>query len=421
MAFFMNAIAVAIFTCSIVKDTAAQGAQVQNNDNSEQFALLCRIYNVAKNPPIHHVDFQDPNKIVDDIDTLNSSLYEEKQHNETEHVGNSSDTQPKPTTTREAAVAQAILRRIAQKAHTILDEIRKVNATRNIEKVKGEFAKVILGEMMNESHLCDGALKDVKDRATACGNTGHSSKGASAGKNLVVDFYCLCAMRVESIGRDQDGIENVCGVYVGSSKKNGNHGWGDACPVTSSTMWASIKKECGKRLQHHPKSTKDGHEVLEDFLKHLELGGVYRWETTGKESSRKAGMLGTGVASEKEGKNILCDGKKGEKNGQPPGGVCVYYGPSDWGNNIPWMVKFKTALASADALNNKTATIQRDIDKLQKLLRRAEEIYHTTQVISEIQNPAVPKDFQTAAKRLTAYSADRKHNTYHFILLFVLL
>ncbi|CCD13583.1 unnamed protein product, partial [Trypanosoma congolense IL3000] len=122
---------------------------------------------------------------------------------------NSSDYQVQPTITRESAIAQAILKRITQKAHTILKEIKRVNATRDIEKVKAEFAKVIFGEGVNKSHLCDGALKDVKDRATACGKPGAGEKGGSAGNNLVVDFFCLCAMST-----DGEGIGSVCSVEV---------------------------------------------------------------------------------------------------------------------------------------------------------------------------------------------------------------
>ncbi|CCD15001.1 Variant surface glycoprotein [Trypanosoma congolense IL3000] len=422
MACFMIVIAVAFFFASSTTGVRGNSAVVQAGDNAEQFSLLCRIYNVAKNPPINYVDVQDPYEIVEEIDSINISVAEEKQFNETEPVDNSSVAQVKPITTREAAVAQATIRRITQKAHTILDEIRKVNATRDIEKVNDEFAQVIFGEGMNESHLCDGALKDVAERGSACGSPGLSSKGKSAGKNLVMDFFCLCAMRIDN---NKEGIHDACGMQVGSSSRNGKHGWDTACPATSSTMWASVKKECGKRLQHYPKSTEEGHEVLRDFLKHLETGGFYRWSESNNNhisSDLKAGMLGTGVgAKENKGSDLICDGSRG-KSGKTPAGICVYYGPSDWDKNIPWLVKFKAATASVESINNQTATIQRDIENLQTLLHRAEEIYETTKVISEVHNPATQANFHTASKRLTAYSAAwRQHPYAHLILLFVLL
>ncbi|CCD17576.1 unnamed protein product, partial [Trypanosoma congolense IL3000] len=188
MACLLNLLAISVVICRFVKRTAAQGAQVQQVDNAEQFALLCRIYNVAKNPPNDHVDLQDPFKIVEEIDAINASIAEEKTLNETEESDNSSETTLKPTTAREAAVAQAILRSITDKAHNILDEIKKINATRDIDKVKGEFNQVIFGEGMNESHLSNEGLKDVGERGAACGSSGLSHKGSHAGENLVVDF-----------------------------------------------------------------------------------------------------------------------------------------------------------------------------------------------------------------------------------------
>ncbi|CCD14558.1 Variant surface glycoprotein [Trypanosoma congolense IL3000] len=431
MVCFVNLILVSAMICNFVTDATAQGAQVQNNDNSEQFALLCRIYNAAKNPPIDHVNLHDPLNIVKEIDALNASLAEEKQFNETENVENSSDAQLSHTTTREAAVAQAILKSITKRAHKILEVIKKVNVTEELENVKAEFDKVIFGDGGNEDDLCQGAFKNVGQRAEACGKPGAGIKGNHAGKNLVVDSFCLCAQLA-----DGNGIDNVCGMYVGS--KNGKNGWDTTCPSTSSTMWAAIKKECGKLLHQHPKSTEEAYEVLEDFLKHLKAGGLYRWGTTDnngvKGSDRKGGMLGTaaGTKESNQEEGLVCDGSKGNKSPNHakarsrsgtllPGGVCVYYGTDSEWQNIPWMMKLKTALSTVDALNNKTATIQRDIDRLEQLLHRAEEIYETAKVITEIQKPVIPTNLQTAAKRLTAYNAARGHHTHtHFILLFVL-
>ncbi|CCD16589.1 Variant surface glycoprotein [Trypanosoma congolense IL3000] len=423
MVCFVNVLSAAVFICSFLSDVMGNNAVVQNNDNSEQFALLCRMYNVAKNPPINLVDLQEPLNIVKEIDVINDSLTEEKQFNETNQVENSSDAQVK-STTREAAVAQAILHHITRKAHNILEEIKKLNATRNIEKVKDEFDHVIFGEGGNESHLCNGALSGVNKRDDSCGKSGLFGKGTSAGNNLVVDFFCLCAMRT----KDGEGIGNVCGVEIGGKgerrEKPDSHGWGEEAPLGSSSMWASVKKGCGRLLHQHPTSTKEGHDSIKDFLKHLKTGGVIRSDPK-EESDLKKGMLGTSVLNKGSAGDSgpVCNGKKGSGRNGIPGGVCVYYGPEpQWEENIGWLKKLKTALNTVDALNNQTATIQRDIDKLQKLLRRAEEIYETTKVITEIQNPVKPTNLQTATKRLTAYNAARRHHHHaHFILLFVLL
>ncbi|CCD16704.1 Variant surface glycoprotein [Trypanosoma congolense IL3000] len=425
---FVIVLAVSFVICSLVKDAVAQGAQVQQVDNAEQFALLCRIYNVAKNPPINHVDLQDPFKIVEGIDAINASFADEKQPNEAEQVGNNSYAHVKPTTTREAAVAQ-VLERITQKAHSILEEIQKVNATRNIEKAKSEFSQVIFGEWMNESQLCEDTLKGLGERGNACGKPGAREKGTYAGKNLVVDFFCLCTMRAD---KEKEGIENVCGVKVGG--KDDTHSWGASSPSGSSSMWASIKKGCGSLMHTHPKSTKEGYEAVGDFLKHLKAGGLYRWGTTSKVdgSNRKARMLGTGVETEgNHGRDLLCDGSRGKaspasgrSNGGKPvnhAGICIYYGEqAQWEDDIPWLTQLKTALASVEAANKQTATIQRSIEKLQMLQHRTEEIYETTKVISEIQNPVAPTNLQTAARRFTAYNTAWRYH-YPFILPCLLL
>ncbi|CCD16376.1 Variant surface glycoprotein [Trypanosoma congolense IL3000] len=407
---FVNAMVVAAAICSHVKYAAAQGAEVKSMDNAEQFALLCRIYNVAKNPSINHVDLPDPLKIVNEINALNTSFTEDKQLNEADQMENSSDYQVQPTITRESAIAQAILKRITQKAHTILDEIKKVNATRNIEKVKAEFAEVIFGDGKNESDLCQGALNGVQERGAACGASGLRSKGDSAGKSIIVDFFCLCVQNPDT----NNGIENVCGVKVGG--KDEKHSWGKGGPRGCPSMWASIKKECSNLLHHHPKSNAEGYEVLEDFLKHLETGGIYRWgSSTFKGTNLKSGMLGTSVGTDDggTGSDLICDGKKGyagKKRGpkeSPPGGVCVYYGTKNEWKNIPWLMKLKSALNKVDTINNQTASIQRAIEKLQMLQHRAEEIYETAKMISEIQNPVVLTAFQNVSGNMTAYNATR--------------
>ncbi|CCD16633.1 unnamed protein product [Trypanosoma congolense IL3000] len=315
-----------------------------------------------------------------------------------------------------------MLSRITQKAHNILDEIRKNNVSEEIEKVKAELSHVIFGAGGAESDLCNGSLKDVTGRGAACGNSGLHAKGQSAGNNLVVDFFCLCAQR------NDDGIHDACKVKVGS--KSEKHSWGDKAPSGSSSMWASIKKECENLLHQHPKSAKEGHEVIDDFWNHLKSGGLYRWGNTRKVdgSERKPGMLGTGAGTEGSGgKDVVCDGRRGytatRGSGTPPGGICVYYGQEpQWEENIEWLKKLKTAMNTVDVLNNKTATIKRDIEKLHMLLHRAEKVYESAKLITEIQQPVLPTNLQTTAKRLTAYSASRRHHpNTHFFSLFVLL
>ncbi|CCD15242.1 hypothetical protein, unlikely [Trypanosoma congolense IL3000] len=135
-------------------------------------------------------------------------------------------------------------------------------------------------------------------------------------------------------------------------------------------------------------------------------------------------MLGTAVGDEgKNGADLICDGSRGNGKGQPPAGICVYYGQeSDW-QTIRWLVKLKTALNTVDALNNQTATIQRCIEKLQMLLHRAEKIYETKKVITEVQHPVgLTALHNPTTKRLTAYSASRRHDTHaHFHSLWLLL
>ncbi|CCD14165.1 unnamed protein product [Trypanosoma congolense IL3000] len=143
MACLVNVIAVAIL---ILLGFVSGQVEVAKDDNIEPFALLCRIYNVAKNPPINYVDLEEPSEIVKEIDALNASLVDLNGPNETDQVENSSGVQRKPTHTRETAVAQAMIKCISQKAHTILEHIRRVNATRDIESVKAEIAQVIFGE-----------------------------------------------------------------------------------------------------------------------------------------------------------------------------------------------------------------------------------------------------------------------------------
>ncbi|CCD13780.1 unnamed protein product, partial [Trypanosoma congolense IL3000] len=287
MACLVNGIVVFV----VVMGSVVSGQlEVDKDDNIEPFSLLCRIYNVAKNPPINYVDLHDPVLIVQEIDALNRSLLEEERLNEEEDMGNSSFPHVKPTLTREAAVAQLSLNQITQKAHTILDEINKVNLNKAIEKANSQFSQVIFGENGNETKLCQATVNDMDNRSQACGMPGEGRKGDSAGKNLVVDFFCLCAMRTKS----SEGAKQACGFFVG--KIDYYYGWSEQGPWGSSTMWASIKGGCGKHMQQHPKSTAEARHILDQFLKHLKTGGVYRWGNGKVEgSNRKEGMLGTGV------------------------------------------------------------------------------------------------------------------------------
>ncbi|CCD13442.1 unnamed protein product [Trypanosoma congolense IL3000] len=208
------------------------------DDNVEHFSFLCRIYNVVKNPPINYVDLHEPVQIVDEINALNTSLVIEKRYNETEEIVNGGEVKINSTATKESVVAQLSLNQITQKAHTILDELKKMKVTDNIEKAKAEFNKVIFGENGNESDLCHATVKGVGDRAVACGPPGLNTKGNSAGKNLVADFFYLCSMRTGS----SEDAKQACGFYVGRIDKH--YGWTEQDPWGSSTMWASIKGCC---------------------------------------------------------------------------------------------------------------------------------------------------------------------------------
>ncbi|CCD17312.1 Variant surface glycoprotein [Trypanosoma congolense IL3000] len=404
MACLINEIAIVIL---ILLGFVSGQLEVAKDDNIEPFSLLCRIYNVAKNPPINYVDLHEPVEIVEEIHELNKSLLEEKGHNEEEDAGNNSEAQVKPTVTREATLAQLSLNQISQRAHTILDEIKKANITEETGKVKAEFNKVIFGDGGNESELEQTSLNGISDRAAACGKPGQDAKGEIAGKNLVVDFFCLCAQRPDGAGANQ-----VCGFYMGSNRENGQVGWSETGPKGSSTMWSSIKGGCGKHMQQHPKSTAEARHILDQFLKHLRTGGIHREiDSSGNKvegSERVEGMLGIGVKKKNGGSGNRpdCNGKKGGKS-QSPGGVCVYYGAKSQWESIPWLKPFNTALASVDTVNAQTTTIQRSIQKLQMLLHRAEEIYETAKVITEVQNPVGLTTLQNATGNLTVYSATR--------------
>ncbi|CCD12525.1 unnamed protein product, partial [Trypanosoma congolense IL3000] len=183
MACFVNGITIFVLVGSVVSGQL----EIDRDDNIEPFSLLCRIYNVAKNPPINHIDLEEPFKIVQEITDLNASLVNDKRYNETE-MGNGVEAKTNSASTKESVVAQLSLNQITQRAHKILEDIEKLNAEEKIEEVKAEFNKVIFGENGNESDLCRATVKDVGNRATACGNPGDGNKGNSAGNNLAVDF-----------------------------------------------------------------------------------------------------------------------------------------------------------------------------------------------------------------------------------------
>ncbi|CCD14365.1 Variant surface glycoprotein [Trypanosoma congolense IL3000] len=422
MARFVKGIAVVIFS---LLGVASGQVEVARDDNIEPFSLLCRIYNVAKNPPINYVDLQEADKIVEEIDELNRSLLEEKRHDEEEDVGNNSETQVKTTVTREAALAQLTLNQITQKAHKILDDIKKMNVTKEIGKAKAEFDKVIFGDGGNESELCQDTVNGMDNRSEVCGKLVMGQKEMVLERTLLWISFCLCAQRTVN----SEGINQVCGFYVG--RIDNYYGWSEQGPWGSSTMWASIKGGCGKYMQQHPKSTGEARHILDQFLKHLETGGVYRWGDSGDKvdgSERKAGMLGTGAGKKDgsgSGNSLVCNGKKGGKLPSSPGGICVYYGPESdhWNNNIPWVKQFQTALTTLNLANNQTATIQRSFKKLQMLQHRAEQIYETAKVMLKVQNPVgLPAAFQNASGNLTAFNTTRtrsytcRTHTYFTIL-----
>ncbi|CCD14109.1 unnamed protein product [Trypanosoma congolense IL3000] len=215
---------------------------VDGNDNREPFELLCKIYNVAQYPPIKPVDIKEYQKMVDDINALSTAA------NGKEGVNTQSE---------ETKSAQTQLTGITRDAHKLLDGIKKFNPEGEVEMAKNAFNTVIFGENGKEEDLYHGMVSGVQNRITACGSK--EKEGTGAGKNLVVDFFCLCA----EPSSDDEVVEKVCGVSVGRGRESG---WGGTKLVSPDTMWNEVKIGCKNVAPHTVTSTQTGHSLYHEFL-----------------------------------------------------------------------------------------------------------------------------------------------------------
>ncbi|CCD17080.1 hypothetical protein, unlikely, partial [Trypanosoma congolense IL3000] len=141
MVFSMNVMAFVV----IMGRVASGQVEVAKDDNIEPFSLLCRIYNVAKNPPINHVDLQEADKIVEEIDALNRSLLEEKRPHEDDDVGNHSEVQVKPTHNAGSSTRPTQPQSVTQKAHKIPEDIKKMNGSQKLERQRLSSTKSSFG------------------------------------------------------------------------------------------------------------------------------------------------------------------------------------------------------------------------------------------------------------------------------------
>ncbi|CCD13807.1 Variant surface glycoprotein [Trypanosoma congolense IL3000] len=324
---------------------AQGGLTVSQDDNSEYFALLCKIYNVAHNPPIKPVDTKEYQKIVDDINALSAAV------NGKEGVNTQSE---------EARSAQTQLVGITREAHKLLNEIRRVNPEGEVERARNTFNQVIFGEHGKEGDLYHGTLIRGQNRMAACGGK-TQGKGTSAGKNLVVDFFCLCAQH-NIVG---EGIDNVCGVTVGSDD---GAVWGTTLQLEY-TIWKEVKNGCEKFATQGVTSTQDGFSLYHKFLAKVKEGGKVKVNNSG--TVHKHGMLGTAVSD--TGKtDFNCNGKAVSTGRVNVAGVCIFYGNQHQEQNIKWLKKFKEGLQLIDKLNTETASWQH---QLTTLLNRARELY----------------------------------------------
>ncbi|CCD17314.1 Variant surface glycoprotein [Trypanosoma congolense IL3000] len=336
---------------------AQAGPTVSQDENREPYELLCKIYNVAQHPPIKPVDTKEYQKMVDDIDALNAAA------NGKEGVNTQSE---------EAKSAQTQLTGITRDARKLLDGIKKVNPEGEVEKVKNTFNNVIFGEHGKEGYLSHGALEVRDIRSKACGSNSQG-KGTSAGKNLVVDFFCLCAK--PNLG--DEGVDNVCGVSVGSGD---GAGWGTSLQSIT-TMWGEIKQGCENVATAGTTSTQDGYSLYHKFLDKVTAGGKIKVGSS--ENDRKPGMLGTAV-SKTGNTNFNCNGQKTvHSRFSYPSGICIFYGTHHLEQNIAWLKKFKEGLQLIDKLNTETASWQH---QLTTLLNKARELYEKVKTDTQLEN-----------------------------------
>ncbi|CCD12950.1 Variant surface glycoprotein [Trypanosoma congolense IL3000] len=331
---------------------------VKENDNRGPFELLCKIYNVANHPPIKPVDTKEYQKIVDDIDALRAAANGKERVN---------------TQSEETKSAQTQLIRITHEARKLLEEIKRVNPEGEAESARHAFNQVIFGKNGKED-LSQRGLEVVKSRPVACGRKPLDKKGESAGKNLIVDFFCLCAKHDHA-----EGVDKVCGVSVGSGD---GAGWRGEKLDSIATMWDEVKDGCEKFSKRGVTSTQDGYSLYHDFLAKVKAGGNIKVKKT--ETIPKHGMLGTAVSE--TGKNDLnCNGKKEvstSRTSSSGSGVCIFYGNHHQEQNIEWLKKFKEGLQLIDKLNTETASWQH---QLTTLLNRARELYEKVKAESQLE------------------------------------
>ncbi|CCD15846.1 Variant surface glycoprotein [Trypanosoma congolense IL3000] len=326
---------------------------VNANDNSDYFSLLCRIYNVANHPPIKPVSTKEYQKIVDDINALSTAANGKERVN---------------TQSEETKSAQTQLIGISQEAHKLWDKIKKVNPEGEAEMARNTLHQVIFGENGQEGDLYHGTLIRAQKRMAACGSK--DKEGTSAGKNLIVDFFCLCANH-----DDTEGVDRVCGLSVGNCKDSG---WGTNL-YPKVTMWDEVKDGCKNVATPGTTSTQTGHFVYREFLEKVIAGGKIKVNKT--DTFRIRGILGTAV-SKKDKNDLNCNGKREVYSRSSAAGVCVFYGNHHREDNIAWLKKFKTGLNIIDKLNTETATWQH---QLTTLLNRARELYEKVKANTQLE------------------------------------
>ncbi|CCD15238.1 Variant surface glycoprotein [Trypanosoma congolense IL3000] len=319
---------------------------VDGNDNREPYELLCRIYNVAHNPPIKPVDTKEYQKIVDDINALSAAANGKERIN---------------TQTEEAKSAQTQLIGISRDARKLLEEIKKVNPEGEAQKARNAFNAVIFGEHGKEGDLSQGELRGVEgSRLRSCGSK--DKEGTTAGKSLLVDFFCLCAKHDEA-----EGVNNVCGVSVGDGV---GMGWGTKLQLAD-TMWNAVKDGCKMFAPQRVTSTQDGYSLYHEFLEKVKAGAKVKLNNSG--TVQQHGMLGTAVSASRD-TNFNCNGQKKviTTRDKISSGICVFYGVGKVKEGIIWLKKFKEGLQLIDKLNTETASWQH---QLTTLLNRARELY----------------------------------------------
>ncbi|CCD17412.1 Variant surface glycoprotein [Trypanosoma congolense IL3000] len=328
---------------------------VNEKDNSEYFSLLCKIYNVANHPPIKPVNTKEYQKMVDDINALSSAANGKESVN---------------TQSEETKSAQTQLVGISREAHKLLEGIKKVNPEGQAESARHAFNQVIFGKNGKED-LSPGGLEVEGSRPKACGS--NEKEGKSAGKNLIVDFFCLCSQH----NRDDVGVNNVCGVSVGSGD---GAGWGTNIQSTP-IMWNEVKEGCEKLPRRGVTSTQDGYSLYDDFLARVKAGGNVKVKDS--DIVQQHGMLGTAV-SHIGNINFNCNGQKTFPTRLSSGsGSCIFYGTHHLEENIDWLKKFKTGLNIIDKLNTETASWQH---QLTTLLNRARGLYEKVKADTQLEN-----------------------------------